>query len=133
MGRDFLGTGWAFPLRVTPRGGFRYVSADADVAQAIWLILATAPGERPMRPRFGCGIRNFVFAPNNPGTRAGIAQQVRQALLEWEPRIELLSVDVDAPPESPELLLIRVHYRILANNAFHNLVYPFYLREGRGT
>lgn len=131
MPRDFLGTGWAFPPRISPRGGFRYVSADADIAQAIWIILATAPGERPMLPRFGCGMHDFVFAPNNPATRAGIADHVRRGLSEWEPRIDVLGVDVTSPPESPELMLIRVNYRIRANNAFHNLVYPFYLREGR--
>ena len=130
--RDFLGTGWKFPIRINPRGGFSYSTAEQDIEEAIWIILATARGERQMRPRFGCGIHDYVFAANNPGTRGAIADQVRQALLEWEPRIDLLGVQVEAHPESPEVLLIRVDYRIRANNAFHNLVYPFYIREGKG-
>lgn len=131
-GRDFLGVGWKFPIRVNPRGGLSYVAGEQDIAEAIWIILATARGERQMRPRFGCGIHDYVFAPNNPATRGAIAYQVRQALVDWEPRIDVVDVDVESHPESENLLLIRVDYRIRSNNAFYNLVYPFYIREGEG-
>ncbi|MFQ5857421.1 MAG: GPW/gp25 family protein [Anaerolineae bacterium] len=132
MSRDFLGTGWKFPIRVNPRGGLSYSSAEQDIAEAIWIILSTARGERQMRPRFGCGIQDYVFAPNNPTTRGNIAHQVRQALTEWEPRIDVLDVRVESASDEQNKLLIRVDYRIRSNNAFHNLVYPFYIREGVG-
>jgi hypothetical protein len=131
-GRDFLGVGWKFPIRVNPRGGLSYVAGEQDIAEAIWIILATARGERQMRPRFGCGIHDYVFAPNNPATRGAIAYQVRQALVDWESRIDIVDVNVESHPESENLLLIRVDYRIRSNNAFYNLVYPFYIREGEG-
>jgi uncharacterized protein len=130
-GRAFLGKGWRFPIRINPRGGLSYSSAEQDVAEAIWIILSTARGERQMQPRFGCGIHDYVFAPNDPATRGSIAYQVRQALVEWEPRIDLIDVRVE-DDAAPNRLLIRVDYRIRANNAFHNLVYPFYIKEGIG-
>jgi phage baseplate assembly protein W len=128
MERDFLGTGWKFPVRVNPRGGFAFSSAEQKIQESIWIILATAPGERQMRPGFGCGIHSYVFAPNNPATHGNIAHEVRQALTNWEPRIVVEQVRVDSG--APNLLLIRVDYRIRSNNTAHNLVYPFFIREG---
>lgn len=130
--RDFLGTGWAFPVRVNPHGGLSYARGEADIEQAIWIILGTAPGERPMRPDFGCGIHDLVFAPNNPATRGAVAGDVRRALTRYEPRIDLTEVRVEATADAPERLLIKVDYRVRATNAHHSLVYPFYLREGGG-
>lgn len=132
MPRDFLGAGWKFPIRVNPRGGLSYSSAEQDVQEAIWIVLGTARGERQMRTNFGCGIHDYVFAPNNPTTRGDVAHQVRQALTEWEPRIDVLDVRVDSDRDEQNKLLIRVDYRIRSNNTFHNLVYPFYIREGAG-
>jgi uncharacterized protein len=130
--RDFLGTGWSFPIRVNPRGGLSFSSAEQDIEEAIWIVLGTAPGERQMLPEFGCGIHDYVFAPLNGATIGSIAHQVREALTTWEPRIELLDVRVESAPGEPNKLLIRVDYRVRANNAMHNLVYPFYIREGAG-
>ncbi len=132
MSRDFLGTGWKFPIRPNPRGGLSYSSAEQDIQEAIWIILSTAPGERQMLPQFGCGIHEFVFAPNSPATRGAIAQQVFEALNRWEPRINVMDVRVESISTEENTLLIRVDYRIRANNAFHNLVYPFFIREERG-
>ncbi len=132
MAREFLGRGWKFPVRVNPRGGLSYVSAEQDVQEAIWIILSTARGERLMQPRFGCGIHEYVFAPNNPATQGEIAHQVRYALTEWEPRIDVLDVRAEADRDEHNKLLIRVDYRIRSNNTFHNLVYPFYIQEGGG-
>ncbi len=129
--RDFLGTGWTFPIRVTPQGGLSYSSSEQDIAEAIWIILGTAPGERPTHQRFGCGIHDYVFAPNNPTTRGNIAHSVRQALTRWEGRIDLLDVRVESGAEEPNRLLIGIDYRVRSTNAFHNLVYPFYIQEGR--
>ncbi len=92
---DFLGRGWSFP--VDGQSG-HVVMADSEesIRQAIWIILATAPGERMMRPDFGCGIHELVFAVDNDiGTRTRVAQEVRQALTLWEPRVDLLNVTVE--------------------------------------
>jgi phage baseplate assembly protein W len=131
ISRDFLGTGWAFPLRVNAAGGLDWVDAEADVQRSIWLILSTARGERQMRPTFGCGIHDFVFADDTPASRGNIAHQVRQALVEWEQRIDVIDVRVE-PGDTPATLLIEIDYRLRANNAVGNLVYPFYLTEGQG-
>jgi phage baseplate assembly protein W len=129
--RKFLGVGWQFPIRVNPQGGLAYVSNEQAIRESIWIILSTASGERQMRPSFGCGIHDYVFAPINTTTRGNIAHQVRQALVTWEPRIDVVEVHVDTGGED-NLLLVRVDYRIRANNAFFNMVYPFYIREGQG-
>jgi phage baseplate assembly protein W len=129
---DFLGKGWKFPIRVNGRGGLSYVSGEQSIAEAIWIILSTPPNSRVMEPEFGCGIHEYVFAPNNPNTIATIAHEVTRALLRWEPRIDVLDVRTSSEVETPNLLLVHVDYRIRANNAFHNIVYPFYINEGRG-
>ena len=103
---------------------------EQDVAEAIWIVLSSARGERIMMPEFGCGIHDYLFAPNNANTRGAIGYQVQQALLRWEPRIDVADVRVEDDPGQPNLLLIHVDYRIRSNNAFHNLVYPFFLQEG---
>ena len=133
MSREILGTGWKFPIRINGRGGFSLSHQEQDVAEAIWIVLATARGERIMQPEFGCGIYDYVFAPNNASTRGAIAYQVQQALMRWEPRIDLMDVQVEDDPSQANLLLIQVDYRIRANNAFHNLVYPFFLQEGQAS
>lgn len=131
-GRAHLGRGWAFPVRVGPTGGVEWSQGEKDVQEALYLLLATAPGERVMRPDFGCGIHELTFAPNNSSTRAAVARRVRRAVTQHEPRVELVSVDVQADPERPEVLLIRIDYRVRGHNASGNVVYPFFLREGDG-
>jgi Bacteriophage baseplate protein W len=130
MSRKFLGTGWKFPVRVNPYGGISFSAAEENIQEAIWVLLSTAAGERQMLGQFGCGIHDYVFAPNNPTTRGNIANRVRQALTKWEPRIEVQNVRVDSTPDEPNKMLIRVDYRIRSNNSSHNLVYPFYINEG---
>jgi uncharacterized protein len=128
--RDFLGTGLRFPLQVTAGGRLAVASDEQRVEESVYLILNTAAGERVMLPGFGCGIHDLVFAPNDPGTRGAIVQEVRRALVANEQRIDVLAVDAQAAPEEPNLLLVRIDYRIRANNARGNLVFPFYLDEG---
>ncbi len=130
--RKFLGTGWKFPLRVTPGGGFAYSQGEQSVEEAIWILLGTARGERQMLPRFGCGIHDLVFAPNNPATQGSVQHLVKDALTEWEPRIDVLDVNVTSAPGEDNTLLIRVDYRIRSNNTFGNLVYPYFITEGSG-
>lgn len=130
MSREFLGTGWRFPVQVAPNGKIAQSRDERKIEEAIFLILATAMRERPMLPAFGCGIHELVFAPNNATTIAEVATTVRDALVRYEPRIDVLAVDATAAPEDDSLLLIRVDYRVRANNAQANLVYPFFITEG---
>ncbi len=129
ISRAFLGVGWKFPLQVTPRGGLAVSLYEQRVEESIYLILSTAKGERVMLPDFGCGIHDLVFQVNDPRTRSVVVQQVRDGLTKYEPRVDVLDVSADSTPEQPNLLLIRVNYRIRANNAIGNLVYPFYIQE----
>jgi phage baseplate assembly protein W len=129
--RDFLGVGWKFPLQVTPQGTIAQARNEQRVEESLYLILGTAQGERVMLPDFGCGIHDLVFEPNNSITRSLVVNRVREALVRYEPRIDVLEVEADAAPEQANLLLLRINYRIRANNALHNLVYPFYINEGR--
>lgn len=127
--QDFLGTGFAFPLRVTPRGKLALSPAQQRIEESIYLILGTRLGERLMQPGFGCLIHKHLFAPNNPATRTRAVDSVRRALIAWEPRIDVLDVSAVFDRGEPNLLLIRIDYRIRANNALANLVYPFYINE----
>jgi phage baseplate assembly protein W len=127
--RDFLGIGWKFPLQVTPAGRIAQSRYEQRIEESIFLILSTAPGERAMLPDFGCGIHDLVFAPNNAVTLSRVTQSVRKALTACEARIDVLDVAAESAPEQENLLLIRISYRIRANNAIGNLVYPFYIQE----
>ena len=127
---EFLGVGWKFPLQVNAQGSIASASYEQRIEESIYIILSTSPGERLMQPEFGCGIHDMVFAPNNAATLALVADQVQKSLVRFEPRINLLNVNIDTTQEQPNLLLIRIDYRIRTNNAFGNLVYPFYITEG---
>ena len=125
-----LGRGWKFPFTLDERGEVALSDGEADIQEAIWMILSTAFGERLMHPDFGCGIHDLVFAPNNTGT-AGLARfAVQDALVRWEPRIDVEEVEVQADPAQAELLLISVSYRVRMTDSRYNLVYPFYLTRG---
>jgi phage baseplate assembly protein W len=127
---DILGTGWTFPVTPGPDGRLAFAGGEEKIRQSIWLILSTSPGERQMRPEFGCPIHDLVFQPNTAALRGLVQQQVREALTRWEPRVDVLDVRVETPPEERNHLLIRVDYRVRSNNAFYNLVYPFFINEG---
>jgi phage baseplate assembly protein W len=129
MAAEFLGRGWAFPVAIDERGVIAGVALEEAVRQAIWLVLSTAPGERAMRPTFGAGLADLVFAPNTPATHGLVASAVRSALVEWETRIDVLDVAVSADPAEPARLLVEVDYSVRATNSRFNLVYPFYLQQ----
>lgn len=129
--REFLGAGWRFPLQVTVGGGIATAKYEQRIEESIVLILATARGERVMLPEFGCGIHDLVFSSNDARSLALVAHEVRRALVTFEARIDVLDVHVENTREAPNLLLVRVNYRVRATNAIGNLVYPFYIREGR--
>ena len=124
---ELLGSGLAFPLTVDRRGGIALATGETDVDQAIEIILSTAPGERPMRPEFGCGVHDFVFDTIDAGTVARMETAIRAALDRWEPRIEVADVTFDLDHTDSGALLINITYRLRATNHMRNLVYPFYV------
>jgi phage baseplate assembly protein W len=129
-GKAFLGTGWAFPPRADDTG-IELADYEEDIRQAVRIILGTSPGERVMRPDFGAGLNAMVFEPLNATTIALVKQTVHQALIQWEPRIDEITVEVSADPQRGRLD-IEIRYRVRRTNIFYNLVYPFYLEERQG-
>jgi uncharacterized protein len=126
---DFLGVGWAFPVRRDERGEIALARHEESVRQAIWIVLGTAKGERVMRPQFGCGIHDLVFAVNDAAAAGQVADEVREALTRWEPRIDILDVQVGPRPGEVATLLVAIRYHVRATNNVFNLVYPFYLER----
>ncbi len=128
--RSFLGTGLAFPVAVGPHGGLSLSAGERSIAESVWLILSTSPGERAMNPDFGCGIQTMVFAPNSSAVHAELAHHVEEALLRFEPRIEVLDVRVEGGGDLQNVALIAIDYRVRDNNTLNNVVYPFHITEG---
>lgn len=128
MAEEFVGAGWGFfPMRTDVTGRIVLVTHEQEIEESIRLILATAPGERPMRPDFGCAIHDFVFAPADAATAGQIAFEVRAALDRWEPRVDVLEVRVDLDTGDEGTLHIQIGYRIRGTNDPRNLVFPFYV------
>jgi hypothetical protein len=129
MSKPFLGVGVGFPVKVdSPAGAINLAKYEESVRQSIGIILGTAKGERVMRPDFGCGIYDLVFEMNTASTAGRISQAVREALLKFEPRIEVLDIQVNTGSEE-NVLLISIDYQVRATNNVFNLVYPFYLER----
>jgi phage baseplate assembly protein W len=128
---DFLGRGWGFPIAPGLDDEIDMVSDADDIRESIRIILETDPGERVMRPDFGAGLRRMVFEPINTSTMALAQHRVQEALVAWEPRIDVQDVVVTAEDAASGVLRIRIDYVIRATNTFYNLVYPFYLQEAR--
>jgi len=125
--REYIGQGLAFPLQVDPRGGIALATGTHDIEQAIRIILMTAPGERMMRPEFGCRIHELVFAPHDAATESLAAYYVQIALERWEPRIELREVEVVTDPARDGVLLVEIKYEVKDTHDERSIVYPFYL------
>ncbi|NLW46370.1 MAG: GPW/gp25 family protein [Firmicutes bacterium] len=125
---DFLGKGWRFPVSVNNR---QIMSSEAEesIRESIMVILGTAKGERVMRPDFGCGLNELVFAPNDISTATLVTFHVKEALLKWEPRIDLIDVKVVPDEMEYNKLNVEIEYQIKTNNTKANLVYPFYLER----
>jgi phage baseplate assembly protein W len=124
----FLGLGWNFPVGLDHDRQVRLApDAEEGIRQSIWMILATSPGERVMRPGFGCGINDMVFGISNAATASAVAGSVREALALWEPRIDVLDVTAAADPSRPGVLMVEISYQVRSTNSRFNLVYPFYL------
>lgn len=127
MANPIIGRGWHFPPRLDERGTMALVGDEDEIEQSIRIILGTVPGERVMRPEFGCRIHELVFAPNNLATASQAGRYVREALGRWEPRIDIQSIDVVLDKDDPPCLGIIVEYRVRATYSNRSLVYPFYL------
>lgn len=132
MPKAFQGTGWKFPVRINPLGQVVVSRHEEDIKEAIWIILSTAKGERQMRPDFGCGIHDLVFAAINAGLLIQVETEVREALTFFEPRIDVINVEVSDKEADNGRLMISIDYRVRDTNSEFNLVFPFYLREGIG-
>lgn len=127
MPRQFIGAGWAFPPRTDATGSIALVRGESEIGEAIRLILSTSPGERPMRPEFGCALGEYVFAPADAGTAGQLAYEVRLALERWEPRIEVVDVTVRFDEADNGVLYIDITYAVRGTNDPRNLVFPFYV------
>jgi phage baseplate assembly protein W len=122
-----LGTGVAFPLATDRHGRVALIHDQEDVEQAIEIILGTIPGERPMRPDFGCAVQDFLFAAIDALTLGHVEHAVRVALARWETRIEVQSVEFDLSDMRDGVLRTSISYRLRATSTMHNLVHPFYV------
>jgi phage baseplate assembly protein W len=129
---EIIGSGLAFPLGVDSRGSMALASGAADIDQAIGLILSTAPGERPMRPEFGCEVHDLVFDSIDAATIGKMDTAIRNALDRWEPRVEVQTIDFDLSRAHDGQLLILLGYKVRATNHLRNLVYPFYVIPAEG-
>jgi phage baseplate assembly protein W len=132
MSQDFIGSGWAFPLRTDATGRIALVSGIREIEESMRLILGTAKGERPIRPEFGCGIHDYVFAGADPTTAARIEQEVRESLERWEPRIEVEEVELSQDEADASVLYVDVTYTVSGTNDPRNLVFPFYSIPAEG-
>lgn len=127
-----IGRGISFPLQTSKMGGFALTHGADSIERAMRMIIGTAPGERVMRPDFGCAVWDLLFEPINISTLGLMAEAVREALSRWEPRIEVEDVDVRPDDASLGQVSIHVAYTVAATNDHRNLVHPFYLIPGEG-
>ncbi|MGH9067947.1 MAG: GPW/gp25 family protein [Acidimicrobiales bacterium] len=126
MAEEFVGSGWAFPMGASSSGAMGLVSGDRELAEAIRLVIGTSPGERPMRPEFGCPLSDYLFAPADATTAGEMAWDVRASLERWEPRIDVLDVAVTVDDVEPNTMYIDLTYARKGANDPRNLVFPFY-------
>ncbi len=127
---DFLGAGWAFPIGVDARGRVALARKERDIEEAMVMILLTPPGQRVMRPEFGCRIHELIFAPNDATTAGLAAYYVREALTFWEPRVTIEDVKAAPSTDDPARLDIHVRYQVKATLDERTLVFPFYTIPG---
>lgn len=130
MRNVFVGRGWGFPMRVDPNGGIALVADEREIDEAMRVILATSPGERPMRPDFGCEIHEHIFDVVTPGLISALRRKVTESLELWEPRVTVVKVDVTPDSVDSAIVYIDIHYRINDTNNPRNLVFPFYMIPG---
>ncbi len=127
MPEEIIGRGWVFPPSIGPQGGMALTSERTELDQSIRIILSTSPGQRVMRPNFGCRLYELVFAPNNSHTAAQARRYVEEALGMWEPRIRVTKVDARPDEQERSRLIIYIQYQVKATHDQRSLVFPFYL------
>ena len=133
MPKSFLGRGWKFPVQIDPATGRVGMSElEQDIKESIHILLATAPGERVMRPEFGCGIHELVFSSMSTVTMGLFESRIREAINRWEARVDILKLEVFTKDPGKGKLEINLHCQIRDTNTEFNLVFPFYLTEGAG-
>ncbi len=125
---DFLGRGWKYPLEID-KGKIAFSESEDSIRESIIIILGTGKGERIMRPDFGCEINELVFSPNNSQTSSLIAFHIKDALMKWEPRIEVLDVNAYQDTDEKNRININIDYMVKTTNTKSNLVYPFFLER----
>ena len=130
MTNEFLGVGWKFPVQAVS-GKLAMSRYEEDIREAIFIILGTAKGERIMHPEYGCGIHEMVFQTINTATNSLIEMSVREALTLHEPRIEVIKVSISSDDPSEGRLLVDIEYLVISTNNQFNVVYPFFLSEGK--
>ncbi|MBS1635982.1 MAG: GPW/gp25 family protein [Bacteroidetes bacterium] len=129
--KSFLGTGWSFPPEFSKNGKqVRLSSDEQDIAESIRILLNTIPGERLMRPEYGCGIRRYVFEKQDSAFISGLNHLIYHALLNYEPRVNFIDIQIVQRDDVDGVLHIQVNYSIIITNTRHNIVFPFYLLEG---
>ena len=129
--RSFLGTGWSFPPEFNrPSRTVKMVSEEDDIRESLRILLSTSPGERVMQPAYGCELRSLIFENMSESTITEIKDVIERAVLFFEPRISLHSVEVDTTDIYEGLIKIKLDYTIRTTNSRSNMVYPFYFQEG---
>jgi uncharacterized protein len=126
---NIIGNGWRFPIDPDAAGGLGYVGGDQNIEQSLRVLLRTDRGQRVMRPDFGCTAGRLVFAPGSEHFLREVERAVREAVRDWEPRVELDDVRAELSPRDETIALVAIDYRIRASNTRENLVFPFYLRD----
>ncbi len=129
MEKDFLGIGWKFPIQLDNNGKFALSKYEEDIKEAIIIILKTQPGERVMHPEFGCGINNYIFSIINTNNLLQIENEIKRALVLYEPRISIKEVKASSNESAQGYLNINIDYQVKSTNSRQSIVYPFYLRE----
>lgn len=124
---EFIGRGISFPMRVDQSGSIATTSGAGDIDSSILMVLTTAPGERLMRPAFGCKIWQLLFEPINANTLGLMSEAVREAVARWEPRVKIENIRVEPDPGAVGAVKIYLDYVVQTTNDRRNLVYPFYV------
>ena len=128
--QTILGTGWSFPPTFSRADlSVVMVSGVDNVRQSLWVLFSTALGERVMLPDYGSQIWQMVFRSINTTLLTQLADMVSQAILYWEPRIDVVDINVTPDASDAGRVLIMVDYVVRRTNSRSNMVYPFYLRE----
>jgi phage baseplate assembly protein W len=130
MNRNLLGKGWSFPVTNDIKGNVQFSQYEKSIEESIRIILSTTPGERLMRPDFGCLINEIIFSPNNSKATRLVETYIREAIIRWEPRVILKEVRGETDSYNSAAINIHIHYEIRSVNTFFNMVYPFYLERG---